>query len=218
MSNLYKYPRTPHLPFSLGATSDDKILKDTLHFKNKKIVITEKMDGENTTLYSNYYHARSLNSKHRDYHSYLLTNILPQIQYLIPENWRVCGEYLFAKHSISYSNLEDYFLVFSIWNEANNCLSWDDTKVYAELLNLKLVPELYVGTYDEELVKKIAEETVKRGGEGIVVRAYEAFPYDEFGLHIAKYVRKNHVQTERHWSLQKIEKNTLERMNESSQS
>lgn len=209
MSNLYKYPRTPHLPFSLGATSDDKVLKDTSHFQNKKIVITEKMDGENTTIYSNYYHARSLDSKHRAYHSYLLTNILPKVQYSIPEKWRICGEYLFAKHSISYSNLEDYFLVFSIWNELNQCFAWEETKEYAELLDLKIVPELYVGSYNEDIVKTIAETTVKRGREGIVIRNYDSFDYDDFSLNIAKYVRANHVQTDKHWSSQKIEKNKL---------
>lgn len=55
-----KYPRTYHLPFSLGKTNDDKVLSNTDHFKGKMVVITEKMDGENTTLYSDYLHARSL--------------------------------------------------------------------------------------------------------------------------------------------------------------
>ena len=42
-----KYPRTYHLPWSLGATSDDKILKDTSCFDDKIVIITEKLDGEN---------------------------------------------------------------------------------------------------------------------------------------------------------------------------
>lgn len=43
----YKYPRTRHLPSSPGATSDDKFISDFSGFKGKKVVITEKMDGEN---------------------------------------------------------------------------------------------------------------------------------------------------------------------------
>lgn len=82
--NLYKYPRTPHLPFSKGMTSDDKVLDNTNNFKDKQVVVTEKMDGENTTIYKDFYHARSLDSKHKDYHSYLLSKILPNIQYEIP--------------------------------------------------------------------------------------------------------------------------------------
>ena len=54
-----KYPRTLHLPWSYG-TSDDKFLKDTLNFDDEEVVVTEKLDGENTTLYNDYIHARSL--------------------------------------------------------------------------------------------------------------------------------------------------------------
>lgn len=122
MEQLYKYPRTPHFPFSEGSTNDDKILKDTKHFIGKDIVVTEKMDGENTTIYKNYYHARSLSSKHIDYHSWLLS-FISTFQNNIPEGWRVCDEYLFAKHSILYENLQSYFEVISIWNKNNQCLS-----------------------------------------------------------------------------------------------
>lgn len=209
MNGRYKYPRTPHLPFSLGATSDDKILKSTEHFKGQTVVVTEKMDGENTTIYKDYYHARSLDSMHRDYHSYLLSKILPAIQYKIPEGWRICGEYLYASHSIAYNELEDYFLVFSIWNENNECLSWEETKESAKELGLYTVPELYVGEYDEIIVKQIAQTVVNRGGEGIVLRTAERFQYEDFGNNIAKYVRANHVQTDQHWSMGNIEKNNL---------
>ena len=58
----YKYPRTPHLPWSPGKTNDDKVLKDTSHFLGKEIVMSLKMDGEATTLYNNHMHARSIDS------------------------------------------------------------------------------------------------------------------------------------------------------------
>ena len=58
-----KYPRTPHFPWSPGATDDDKILQDLSVFDKQPVVITEKMDGENTTIYADgYIHARSLDS------------------------------------------------------------------------------------------------------------------------------------------------------------
>jgi len=213
MNNLYKYPRTPHMPFSKGATKDDRVLTDMKHFIGKQIVITEKMDGENTTIYSNYYHARSLSSKHQKYHSYLLSNILPQIQYLLPENIHICGEYLYAKHSIFYENLPSYFLVFSIWND-KECFSWEETKEYCKKWNLIHVPELYIGTYDEKKVKEIAENVITKGGEGIVIRTVDSFSYDDFSLHVAKYVREGHVQTDKHWSLQAITTNKLEETHE----
>ena len=59
-----KYGRTFHLPFSLGQTDDDKTLKDCSMFEGKNVVATVKVDGENSTYYSDgYFHARSLDSK-----------------------------------------------------------------------------------------------------------------------------------------------------------
>lgn len=58
-----KYPRTFHLPWSRSYTHDDKVLKHVQHFEGKEVVVTEKMDGENTTMYRDYLHARSIDSK-----------------------------------------------------------------------------------------------------------------------------------------------------------
>ena len=41
----YKYPRTYHLPFSPGGTSDDKILLNDEHLNGIEVVVTEKTDG-----------------------------------------------------------------------------------------------------------------------------------------------------------------------------
>ncbi len=209
--NKYKYPRTYHFSFSEGATSDDKILKDDKMFEGKKIVVTTKMDGENTTIYPDgSFHARSLDSKHREYHSFLLKEI-PNFSYQIPEGYRICGEYLYAKHSIYYEDLEDYFLVFSIWDEKNNCLSWEDTKIIAKELGLKTVPELFVGNFDIDKIKEIAKKTIEEGQEGIVVRTFDSYPYEEFNKNIAKVVRKGHVQTDTHWSYSQIIPNKLKK-------
>jgi hypothetical protein len=127
MAGMYvKYPRTPHLPWSPGKTNDDKLIESLVGFEGKNVTVTVKCDGENTTLYQNYLHARSL-----DYSSHpsrtWLKSFHANFAHNVPEGWRICGENLYAKHSIKYSNLESYFLVFSIWNEQNVCLSWDDT-------------------------------------------------------------------------------------------
>ena len=59
--NLVKYPRTMHLPWSLGLTNDDKKIACLDAFIGQRVIVTEKMDGENTSMYSDYIHARSLN-------------------------------------------------------------------------------------------------------------------------------------------------------------
>ena len=205
----FKYPRTCHFPFSEGATDDDKILTSTDHFKGQIVVVTEKMDGENPTIYSDHCHARSIDSKHKPYHSWLLSYI-SSFQHQIPDDWRICGEYLYAKHSIGYDNLPSYLMVFSIWDETNTCLSWDDTVELCADLGLEHVPVIYKGEYDEELIKKLAKETVEKGGEGIVVRLERGFNYNDFSKSIAKFVRKNHVQTDSTWG-SVIEKNNLKK-------
>lgn len=53
IDNKIKYLRTLHLPTSPGAASDDKILQDLSVLDNKIWVITEKMDGGNTTMMNN---------------------------------------------------------------------------------------------------------------------------------------------------------------------
>ena len=36
--------------------------------------------------------------------------------------------------------------------------------------------------------------------EGFVVRNVDSFAYEDFSKNVAKYVRKNHVQTDEHWT------------------
>ena len=57
-----KYPRTWHLPWSHKVHRNDMQLSDASHFEGKQVVVTIKMDGENTTMYNDYLHARSVDS------------------------------------------------------------------------------------------------------------------------------------------------------------
>src|SRR6185369_15458032 len=134
-----KYPRTYHLPFSKGRTDDDRALKDCSQFEGKEVVVTIKMDGENTTGYqSGHVHARSIDSDNHPSRSWV-KNFLSTCLHELPQNWRLCGENLYAKHSIHYKQLASYFYLFSMWDDRNNCLSWDDTVEWARLLDLSTV-------------------------------------------------------------------------------
>jgi hypothetical protein len=209
-SKYVKYPRTYHLPWSPSVTKDDRVLEDVRCFDKQRVVVTIKMDGENTTIYDDYTHARSLDSDNhmsRDW----VKNLQGRIGYNIPDGWRVCGENLYAKHAIHYQNLEDYFLVFSIWNERNECLSWDETKVYAELLGLKTVPVLYDGIWDINTINDLYDEYKINNTdevEGYVVRVADSFSYGLFRWSVAKFVRENHIQdTVHNWKHQPIIQN-----------
>lgn len=206
--NRVKYPRTYHLPWSPGCTDDDRVLQDISCFSDKRVVITEKLDGENSTLYADYLHARSLDSGPHPSRGWL-KNLHAQIASSIPESWRICGENLFAEHTLHYDSLPSYFMVFSIWDGGNNCLSWDDTVLYSSVLGLTTVPVLYDGIWDEQACRKLTDSMDLTTQEGYVVRLADAFPYAAFRRSVAKFVRASHVGTGHNWMQRSVVRNGL---------
>lgn len=201
-----KYPRTWHLPFSLGITRDDKIHTDISFFEKREIVISEKMDGESCTMMNDSIFARSVDSAdHPSRH--WVKGLWGSFRHDIPDGWKICGENLYATHSLHYTNLSSYFMVFSIWDENDICLSWDDTVTLCDYLRLDTVPVLWRGVFNEEHIKSFKVDTEKQ--EGFVVRVAEAFPFEDFDKCVAKWVRKGHVTSDEHWMYKKIIPNEL---------
>lgn len=208
-TNLVKYPRTYHLPWSSGISSDDRILCSIEQFKNKRVIVTTKMDGENTTCYNNYIHARSVDSRNHSSRNWV-KHLWSQFSGDIPEGWRICGENLYAKHSIKYNELQSYFYGFSIWNDKNNCLSWEETLEWFTLLNITPVPIIYDDIFNENKIKKLWDSKQKESCEGYVLRIADEFSYSNFRNSVGKFVRENHIRTVKHWMHgQPIEKNEL---------
>ena len=192
-----KYPRTYHLPFSRNITDDDRVIDDIGIFHGKQIVITEKMDGENTTMYRDAIHARSIDSGWHPSRSWV-KNFWAHLKHDIPPGWRICGENVYAKHSIYYEDLKSYFYGFSIWDNNNLCLDWQDTLVWFQLFGIEPVPTLYLGLYDQQVLDDLTNRDWKTS-EGYVVRLDSVFSYRNFRDSVAKYVREKHVQTVKHW-------------------
>lgn len=203
MSKLFKYARTYHLDFSDAVHSDDKLIDSLERLIGNEVVVTEKLDGENTTLYTDNFHARSLDSPYNYTRAWIkqMHNIL---KHEIPEGWRFCGENMSYYHSIHYTELESFFYLFSIWDDKNKCLSWDDTLEWAKILDLATPKEFYRGVFDYDLLKKIAKNLDKTKTEGFTVRLVDGFDYNDFEYCLTKYVRKDHVQPnhngeDEHW-------------------
>lgn len=204
-----KYPKTLHLPWSEGIGRDDRVLTDISHLEGKRIVITEKMDGENTSMYRDYIHARSLEMNPHPSRDWI-KQFHAQIKHNIPKGWRVCGENLFATHSIHYRNLDSYFLGFSVWTENNCTLGWEETCEYLNLLNISPVPVLFEGLFREDEIRSEGSIWLsKMDVEGYVVRLHNEFCLQDFQTAVAKYVRKGHVQTDEHWMHKSILPNKL---------
>lgn len=146
--------------------------------------------------------------------SFLVNNVC----FNLPEGWRVCGENLWAEHSIHYYDLPSYFMGFSIWNEQSICLSWDETLEYFQLLGITSVPVLYDGMYEDLVhgnsgklaeIRRIERDLDPKRDEGYVIRVASEFSYGQFKSSIAKYVRAGHVQSVSHWRHKRIIPNDL---------
>ena len=180
--NRYAYERTYHLPWSLGATSDDKIIDDINCFVDAEVIVTEKRDGENTTLYPDgYVHARSVDGTGKEYQSHIIREWRNKIHVLNDSEkvLRFCGENLFAKHSIGYDNLASYFEMFGVYQD-DVCLSWDYVEFYSSLLSIPSVPVLYRGIWDEKLIIDMCDKLDTNVCEGLVVRKTNEFKMSDF--------------------------------------
>jgi hypothetical protein len=204
-TNRVKYNRTYHVPWSPGMHDDDRMMPLPLPFVGKRVIVSTKWDGENTTIYPDYLHARSIDGRGHPSRAWV-KNFTSTFQHHIPEDWRICGENLYAEHSIRYEALPSYFLGFSVWNERNVCLSWDDTLDVFSILGVTPVDVLYDGIYDETAIKALYDEkTDWATKEGYVVRLAESFPYGAFRQSVGKFVRKGHVMhAKHHWQSQAV--------------
>src|SRR5438128_1765378 len=125
MAESAKYPRTFHLPWSPGATDDDKVLDTTGHFLNRQLVITEKVDGGNCCLTRAGVFARTHGATPTHPSFARIKALHAAIKFDIPEDWSIFGENCYAKHSIAYNQLPGYFLSFGIRDDPSGLwLDW----------------------------------------------------------------------------------------------
>ncbi|UUU24362.1 RNA ligase family protein [Streptomyces sp. DSM 40750] len=200
------YPRTRHLPWSPGATADDLRVTDLSGLRGREVIVTEKLDGENTTLYADGLHARSLDSAHHPSRTWVKA-LQARVGHAIPEGWRVCGENMFARHSIAYDDLESWFYGFSVWDGDGRCLDWDRTVAFLRGLGIPVPRVLWRGGFDERALRALRLDLGRQ--EGYVVRVVDGFGAEEFGARVAKWVRAGHVRTDTHWMHAAVVENGL---------
>lgn len=210
--NRFKYPRTFHVPFSPGVGKDDRVLPDLSSFVGRRIIASEKEDGENSQIYADgFMHARSIDGLAHPSQSRIRAlgaGIGPQL----PLGWRLAMENLTAVHSIAYKAAPAHAVLLSIWNERNICLAFDETVEWAGLLGLTTPPVLYDGLFDEAILRGLWHETNAVGDpmEGWVMRLADAFEYRAFSRSMAKFVRAGHVAIHaRHWRRGPIVENQI---------
>lgn len=212
-----KYNRTLHLPWSPGATNDDKMAKDVTTLLRRKLIITEKVDGSNTSLEEDGCFARTHAGPptHASFDN--LKALHASVKNSIPPKYQLFGEWCYALHSIPYDKLPSYFLIFGVRElYENSWETWEMVKLWAKEIGVTTVPELWSGFIKTEkelqqIVEDLARAPSRLGSirEGIVVRVADSFLDEDFSKYVMKWVRPNHVQTSEHWKAQEIIRNQL---------
>jgi hypothetical protein len=212
-----KYGRTSHYPFSPGATNDDRINHEYWSDlqQARSIVHTEKLDGENNCLNKYGVFARSHGAPTTSPWTATLRQYWHQIQHDLGD-LEVFLENLYAVHSLEYQKLDHHFYVFAI-RLHDQWLSWEETKFYASMLDLPVVPEITIMStpnnktpFEQEVLQLASKpgafepvDTVTlqpSSMEGIVTRNADGYSTADFSHNVFKYVRKGHVKTNEHWT------------------
>ncbi|WP_028973443.1 RNA ligase family protein [Spirochaeta cellobiosiphila] len=159
MNELRKYCRSLHAPISLGSTSDDRFMPSGFlksFAAMEKLILTEKLDGQNNCFSKLGVFARSHISptlhpwdKPMRERWNLIKNDLQDIE--------IFGENMYGIHSIAYRKLESYFYVFAV-REKDTWLSWDEVKFYAEMYDFPTVPELTISTALKDIYSESKNE------------------------------------------------------------
>ena len=202
---MSKYPRTLHMPFSPEVHSDDKVLHDLSRFVGRRVIGSEKADGGCTGINENLYarsHSTPTSCPTFDY----IKNVhFHAKKHLFNKEYMYFGENLYAVHSIVYTKLKDYFYLFGISGK-KEFLSFEDMEKEAKRLNFETVPVVFDGIFNSEKeIKEFFDKEIKKesfwGGdrEGFVLRIADSFPNEDFSKNVVKYVRKGHVQSDKHW-------------------
>lgn len=207
-----KFPTTPHLLW-LGATPAraDKIMSrdEAALFLRQPVIVEEKVDGANLGL-SFDSHGNLLTQNRgnllqrgiKDQFAPLwawLSDRETQLFDALEDRLILFGEWCYARHSIHYTRLPDYFLAFDVYDKRDHqfltCISRDE--ICGEL-KLATVPKVGTGIFSLfEIPRLIGQSSLYDGPmEGIYLRQESALCL----IQRAKLVRTEFVQLiGEHW-------------------
>ncbi|MGO9204206.1 MAG: RNA ligase family protein [Limisphaerales bacterium] len=135
--DFYKFPHTPHLLWlGPGAPRDDKVLKpnEVAEFLSGELVVEEKVDGANLGISvgadgglraQSRGHYLTPGKSHAQWG--LLWQWLAEHREMLEDGLRggliLFGEWCYARHTVAYDSLPDWFLAFDIF-ESNSGHFW----------------------------------------------------------------------------------------------
>lgn len=150
---LVKFPRTRHVQNLGAATRDDLIMdkSEVAEFLNRPIYVEEKIDGANMGFSIKDGNIIAQNRSH-----YVNSSYHPQFKYLdkwiyshTADLWQILesetrilyGEWVYAKHSINYQDLPDWFVAFDLYDRVEEKF-WSRKRLekHLEGTSIKLIP------------------------------------------------------------------------------
>lgn len=217
-----KFPTTPHLLW-LGTTAAraDKVLarEEAQMFLSQPVVVEEKVDGANLGLSFDAHGNLIAQNRGNVLQRGINDQFAPLWAWLSERETRLfdaledCmilfGEWCYARHSIHYTRLPDYFLAFDVFDRREQCfLSSVKRDEICDELKLTIVPIVGSGLFSlSEIPCLIGQSSFYDGPmEGVYLRQENS----SFLIHRDKVVRAEFTQLmDEHWMNQPMTANRL---------
>jgi ATP-dependent RNA circularization protein (DNA/RNA ligase family) len=225
MTDLFRFPHTPHLAWlGAGEPRDDKVLspEDVRSLLGNEVAVEEKLDGANVGLSAP--EAGKLRVQNRGH--YLEAPYTSQFarlgSWIAAHDARLLealgsqliafGEWCAARHSIAYTALPDWWVLFDIYDRAERRF-WSTARrdAWANAVGVHAAPLIFSGRTGLSDLKTLLlnQPSHYRDGptEGLVVRAED----ERWLLSRAKLVRADFTQNiDAHWRKKRLEWNRLQ--------
>ncbi len=212
--SFHKFPSTPHLAWlGVEKVRGDKVMapKEAKQFLASSIVVEEKLDGANLGL--SFDSSGQLRFQNRG--QWLEGKLTAQWERLrgwaaqhemalrehLPPEHILFGEWCYARHSIAYDSLPDWFVAFDVY-DGRAQLFWSTARRNAFLLAAEIaaIPQLQRGRFDLADLRDLLNGTSAFGKsrrEGIYLRREDR----DWLLARAKLVHSDFTQAiGEHWS------------------
>lgn len=168
---ILKYPRTPHLQGSRLQQGDEDLSQ--IPFKEifgKNIVIEEKIDGANSAISFDgdgnlliqsrgHYLIGGFRERHYNLLKQWANENRDTLFDVLEDRYIMYGEWMYAKHTVYYDALPDYFMEFDIYDrERNVFLDTDSRKRITDKMGIiSSVPVLARGVFNkkEDVLSKL---------------------------------------------------------------
>ena len=221
-SDFFKFPPTPHLALLDGVeVRGDKVMSDSerTRFLHHELVVEEKVDGANLGI--SFDSDGNIRAQNRGAYLHLpssgpwkkLANwLVPRTEDLfehLTDRYILFGEWCYARHSVFYDRLPDWFLGFDVYDKkAGHFLSCSRRDTLLKAMSIYQVPMIDRGSFALPDLSTLLLQSAfsPNPAEGLYLR----FDQDNWLLQRAKMVRPAFIQAvERHWSHSGLSANRL---------